>query len=132
MRTGRRQRALDILGQLDPSAPDKVCSNLDSFSKEYVEIVLGLAFADVVARPALDLRTRELLTVAILAAMGTAPDQLAFHIKAAANIGVQRQEILEAILQVSVYAGVPAFINALTAARSAGLAAETGQEPPKS
>ena len=60
-----------------------------------------------------------LLTVAMLAAMGTAPVQLEFHMRAALNTGITRDEIVEIVLQVAVYAGIPAAMNAITAAKSA-------------
>lgn len=73
----------------------------------------------MVSRPGLDLRTREMLTVSALMAMGTAPGQLEFHIRAALNVGVTREEIVEILLQIAVYAGVPACMNGIAAARKA-------------
>ena len=55
-------------------------------------LILGYAFADVVSRKGIDLRTREMLTIAMLAAMGTGPGQLEFHMRAALNNGVTREE----------------------------------------
>ncbi len=63
-----------------------------------------------VSRGDIDLRAREMLTVAMLAAMGTAPIQLKFDIRAALNTGVTREQIAEIALQVAVYAAVPAGI----------------------
>ncbi len=59
------------------------------------------------------------MTVAMLAAMGTALAQLEFHMRAAMNAGVSREELVEVVLQVSVYAGVPARMNAIAAAKKA-------------
>ena len=115
----RRHRAFELLARLDPEAPEKVAANLDSLSDDFAEVVLGFAFADVVSRPGLDLRTREMLTVAMLMAMGNAPGQLEFHIRAAMNVGVSREEIIEILLQAAVYAGVPACMNGITAAKKA-------------
>jgi 4-carboxymuconolactone decarboxylase len=115
----RLSRALAILNQLEPGAPERVLANLDSVSENLAEIVLGFAFADVVSRPAIDLKTREMLTVAALTAMGTAPGQLEFHMRAALNVGVTREEIIEIVLQMAVYAGVPACMNGVAAARQA-------------
>lgn len=112
-------QAMALLEQLEPGAPEKVRANLDAFSPDAAELVLGYAFADIVGREGIDLRTREMLTVAMLAAMGTAPGQLEFHIRAAMNTGVTREEIVEIVLQVSVYAGVPACMNAIFAAKKA-------------
>jgi 4-carboxymuconolactone decarboxylase len=115
----RRAQALALLERLEPGAPGRVTENLDGFHAEAAELLLGFAFTDVVAREGIVLKTREMLTVAMLAAMGTAPGQLEFHMRAALNTGVSRQEIVEIVLQVAVYAGIPAAMNAITAAKSA-------------
>lgn len=115
----RRAQALALLERLEPGAPGRVIKNLDGFHAEATELLLGFAFTDVVAREGIVLKTREMLTVAMLAAMGTAPGQLEFHMRAALNTGVSREEIVEIVLQVAVYAGIPAAMNAITAAKSA-------------
>lgn len=119
MTVDRRAKALALLEKLDPQAPDRVAANLDALSEDFLEIILGFSFSDVVSRPGIDLRTREMLTVTALMAMGTAPGQLEFHIRAALNIGVTPEEILEILLQVAVYAGVPACMNGVNAAKKA-------------
>ena len=113
----RRERALEILGKLDAQAPGPISKSLDAVSPDLLEIVFGFAFTDVLDRPGLDLKTREMLTVAALTAMGTAPSQLEFHIRAAMQVGVSREEIVEIILQMAAYAGVPAFMNGISVAR---------------
>lgn len=115
----RLERALALLEQLEPGSPRRVKKNLDDFHPETTEILLGFAFSDVVGRDGISLRTREMLTIAMLAAMGTAQSQLEFHMRAALNTEVTREEIVEIVLQVSVYAGIPAAMNAITAAKSA-------------
>ncbi|MGJ8514518.1 carboxymuconolactone decarboxylase family protein [Carnimonas bestiolae] len=117
--SNRRDSALALLKQLEKEAPEKVTNNLDSFDHEAVELILGFAFTDVLSRPGIDLRLREMLTVAMLASMGTAQGQLDFHMRAALNTGVTREEIVEIIYQVAVYAGVPAAMNAISSARKA-------------
>lgn len=119
MTRDRRARALALLARLDPDAPPRVAENLDALSDDFLEIVLGFAFADVVSRPGIDLRTREMLTVAALMATGTAPAQLEFHIRAALNVGVTRAQIVDILLQIAVYAGGPACMNGIAAARRA-------------
>ncbi len=117
--TTRRSAALQVLEQLEAGASDKVAKNLDEVAPELVEIVLGFAFADVLSRPDLDLASREMCTVAALTAMGTASGQLEFHIRAAINVGVTKEQIIEIILQMAVYAGVPACMNGIAAAKRA-------------
>ena len=79
---------------------------------------IDFAYGDVVSRPALDLRTRELATVAALTTLGYARPQLEAHIKGALNAGATPREILEVILQMAVYAGFPASLNGVAAART--------------
>ncbi|WP_421726280.1 carboxymuconolactone decarboxylase family protein [Bauldia sp.] len=117
--SSRREKALEVLRRLDADIVDPVSADLDAVSPDLVEVVFGFAFADVLSRPGIDRKTREMLTVAALTAMGTAPEQLEFHIGAAMNVGVSREEIIEIMLQMAVYAGVPAFMNGITAARKA-------------
>ncbi len=71
----------------------------------------------MLSRPQLALRDRELATLAALTAMGNAPAQLRAHVVGALNAGLERQEIVEAMAQMAVYAGVPAAINALLIAK---------------
>ena len=79
--------------------------------------VIDFAYGDVVSRPGLDLRTRELATVAALTALGNAQPQLKSHIGGALNAGCTPQEVLEVIMQMAVYAGFPASLNGISAAR---------------
>ena len=74
-RSERYERALALLERLEAGAPERVDASLGEMSDDFAEIVLGFAFADVVSRPAIDLRTREMLTIAALTAMGTVPGQ---------------------------------------------------------
>ena len=87
-----------------------ICPDLGRFVTEF-------AFGDIYSRPGLDLKTRQLLTIASLTTLGSAPLQLKSHIKGALNVGCTRQEIVEAILQMSVYAGFPAAMNGMYAAK---------------
>jgi 4-carboxymuconolactone decarboxylase len=75
------------------------------------------AYGDVMARPGLDRRSRQLATIAALTALGNAQPQLKVHIQGALNAGCKPQEIVEVILQMAVFAGFPAAINALNVAR---------------
>jgi 4-carboxymuconolactone decarboxylase len=65
--------------------------------------------------PGLDLKTRELATVAALTAMGTVRPQLEVHLGAALNAGAIREELVEVIMQMAVYAGFPAALNGIAA-----------------
>ena len=79
--------------------------------------VFDFAYGDMYSRPGLDIKSRELATVAALTALGNAPLQLKSHINGALNAGWSREEIVEAIMQMAVYAGFPASLNGLYAAK---------------
>ena len=79
--------------------------------------LIEFPFGDIYSRPGLDLRTRELITVAALTALGTAAPQLKSHLRNALHVGCTREEIVETLMQMAVYAGFPAALNGLFAAK---------------
>lgn len=95
----------------------KLVEGLQDLAPELSDWVIDFAYGEVVSRPQLDLRTRELATVAALTALGNAPPQLRAHIKGALNAGCTPREVLEVVLQMSVYAGFPAALNGVAAVR---------------
>jgi 4-carboxymuconolactone decarboxylase len=78
--------------------------------------VVDYFYGNIYAREALDLRTREVVSVAALGALGNAQPQLRAHIRGALNVGWSRAEIAEMLLQLSLHAGFPATLNGLSAA----------------
>ena len=74
-------------------------------------------YGDILARPALDLKTRQLATIAALTTLGYAKPHLKTHIDGALNAGATPAEIVEIIFQMSAYAGFPAATTAMMAAR---------------
>jgi len=117
--TERTARGRAIMERLEPGSADRVTGRLAELDPDLPRLVTDYAFAEVVGRPGLDLKTREMLTVAALTALGTAPGQLEFHMRAALTVGVSRRELLEIVIQMAVYAGLPACMNGLTSFRSA-------------
>src|SRR5579872_1678902 len=79
--------------------------------------VMEFAFADIHCRPGLSLQSREIATIAALTALGTAVPQLRAHIDGALNVGCSEQEVVEVIMQMALYAGFPAALNGIQAAR---------------
>ncbi len=85
------------------------------FDADFQRFITEMAWGSVWSRPDLDRRTRSLVTIAILAALGR--EELAVHLRASHNIGVDPQEIAEVLLHVAVYAGVPAANAAFSVAK---------------
>ena len=83
---------------------------------EFFELVAKFCFGMFWARPGLDLRSRSLCTVAQLAALGKT-EELRGHLMGALALGIRREELVEVLMQTACYAGVPAAVNALTAAQ---------------
>jgi 4-carboxymuconolactone decarboxylase len=119
MKSDATARGRAILAELAPDGGTALIESLDAIAPDFARHVVDFAFGEICARQGLDLKTRELLTVAALTALGTAAPQLEFHIRAAERSGCTRSEIVEAIVQMAVYAGFPAALNGLAIARTA-------------
>ena len=98
-------------------AREAVVESLKDIAPDFARYLLEFPFGDIYARPGLDLRSREIATVAALTAMGNAAPQLKVHIGAALHVGLTQDEIVEVIMQMAVYAGFPAALNGLFAAK---------------
>jgi 4-carboxymuconolactone decarboxylase len=95
---------------------DQIFRDADDFSLPMQEMVTEHAWGTVWARPELDRRSRSILNLGMLAAMNR-PEELAGHIKVALRNGVTKAEIRECLLQVAVYAGMPAGMSSFRVAR---------------
>ena len=113
----RYRRGWDKLKEIDGQAGEMVIESLRDIAPDFARLLIEFPFGDIYSRPGLDLRTRELAVVAALTAMGNAAPQLRVHLHGARNVGCSEQEIVEVIMQMAVYAGFPAALNGLFAAR---------------
>ena len=95
---------------------DRAVANTTEFTAAFQDLITRYAWGSVWTRPDLDRRTRSCITLAMLAALGH-HDELAMHVPAALRNGVTEDEISEILLQVAIYAGVPAANSAFTVAR---------------
>ena len=106
-----------MLQQVDGKGGEAVVESLKDIAPDFARYLLEFPFGDIYARPGLDLRSREIATVAAVTAMGNAAPQLKVHIGAALHVGLTQDEIVEVIMQMAVYAGFPAALNGLFAAK---------------
>ncbi|MEO1985950.1 MAG: carboxymuconolactone decarboxylase family protein [Martelella sp.] len=113
----RLDRGKRMLAAIDGQAGQNVIDALDDIAPDFARYVFEFPFGDIYTRPGLGLREREIATVAALTALGNAVPQLKVHIEAGLNVGVSQEEIVETIMQMSVYAGFPAALNGLFAAK---------------
>lgn len=135
MNGDRYLRGWEKLKEIDGRAGENVIESLQDIAPDFARLLIEFPFGDIYSRPGLDLKTRELAVVAALTAMGNAAPQLKVHLHGARNVGCTRQEIVEVIMQMAVYAGFPAALNGLFAAKEvfsqeADLAIRSGVSPP--
>lgn len=113
----RYERGLKKLQEIDGEAGNRVIESLKDIAPDLARYVIEFPFGDVYSRGVLTLKEREIATVAALAALGNAQPQLKVHIHGALNVGCTRQEIVEILIQMAVYAGFPAALNGTFAAK---------------
>jgi len=117
MESDRYKRGWEKLMEIDGHAGKNVMESLKDIAPDLARYVIEFPFGDVYSRGVLTLKEREIATVAALAALGNARPQLMVHIHGALNVGCTRQEIVEIMIQMAVYAGFPAALNGVFAAK---------------
>ena len=115
--TTRYQRGLEKLREIDGAAGERVIAALADVAPDFARLLIEFPFGDVYSRPGLDLRSREIATIAALTALGHATAQLEVHVEAGLNVGLRPTEIVETVMQMAVYAGFPAALNGLFAVK---------------
>jgi 4-carboxymuconolactone decarboxylase len=113
----RYERGWDKLKEIDGEVGERVIESLKDIAPDFASYLIEFPFGDIYSRPELDLKSREIAIVAALTALGNAAPQLKVHIHGALNVGCSRQEVVEVIMQMAVYAGFPAALNGLFAAK---------------
>lgn len=110
--------ARGVLDVLNPTLVEQLAADLGDFAPGLAELIIDTAYGGLYSRPGVDLKTRQLATVAALTVMGghNRP-QLQANIGHALAAGATEEEIVEIIMQMLIYAGAPAVINAIWAAR---------------
>jgi 4-carboxymuconolactone decarboxylase len=114
----RYDRGLDTMRAIFGTKIESALKGLAATSPDLARCLVEFPFGDIYPRPLLDLKTREMLTVAALTVLGYPQSELKEHIRGALNVGCTREEILEIILQMGVYAGFPAALEAIKTAAS--------------
>ncbi len=94
-----------------------IVNMLDEIAPDMTKYIYEFAFGDIHSRPGLDKKSRELVIISAIACLGHAPLELKSHLNMALNIGLSREEIIEALMQLTVYVGFPTAINAVFTAK---------------
>jgi len=113
----RYRRGWEKLKEVDGEAGERVIESLKDIAPDFARLLIEFPFGDIYSRSGLDLKSREIAVVAALTALGNATPQLKVHINGALNVGCTKQEVVEIIMQMAVYAGFPAALNGLFAAK---------------
>ena len=113
----RFQRGWQRLREVDGEVGERVVAALADIAPDFATYLVEFPFGDIYSRPGLDLKAREMAVVAALTSLGNAAPQLKVHIHGALNVGCSRREVVEVIMQMAVYAGFPAALNGLFAAK---------------
>lgn len=117
MPSDRYERGLKKLKEVDGKAGERVIESLKEVAPDLADYLIEFPFGDVYSRPGLDLKSREVAAVAALTVLGHATPQLKVHIHGALNVGCSRQEVIEIIIQMAIYAGFPAALNGMFAVK---------------
>ncbi|MGV6873979.1 carboxymuconolactone decarboxylase family protein [Pseudochelatococcus sp. B33] len=115
----RYARGLATLMALSPKDPHAVTGPLAQVSPELAQWVVEVAYGELLSRDGLSHQMRDLAIVSMLTAAGNRADALRFHIDGALHHGVSKEQLIEAITQLSVYVGFPAALNAFSIANTA-------------
>ncbi len=121
----RYERGVRALGEIDGQAGQNVIDALQDIAPDFANYIIEYGFGDIYSRKGLGRRDRQIATIAALTAMGNATPQLKIHIQASLNVGLTQAEITEVMMHMSVYAGFPAALNGLFAAKEVFAAQET-------
>ena len=115
----RYKKGWDTLNRINGASGQRILKLLKDISPDMARFVIEFPYGDIYSRKTLNLKTRELVTIASLTTLGFAKDELKAHIHNALNAGCTKDEIIEVIMQMSVYAGFPASLNAMFVAKEA-------------
>ena len=117
--------------QLGPMA-DAYIARIKKVAPEFAWVNVTFPFGELYTRDAVDLKTRELCTVAALTVQGFSLPELKIHISAALRSGASRAEVVEIITQMIAYCGFPAATNALLTAEAVFAGLDAADAKPKS
>jgi 4-carboxymuconolactone decarboxylase len=113
----RYQRGWQKLMEVDGEGGERVIESLKEIAPDLGKYVVEFAFGDIYSRKGLDLKQRQLVTIASLTTQGGCEPQLKVHIHAALNVGLTPNEVVEAITHCVPYTGFPKALNAIFVAK---------------
>lgn len=117
MSTDRFSRGQQALSRIHGHVGEGVIQALQDIAPDFARMIIEFPYGDVYARGVLSPRERQIATIASLTTQGNAGKELKAHIQGALNVGCTRQEVIEILMQMAVYAGFPAALNGIMVAK---------------
>lgn len=117
MSEDRYKKGMEMLKIMNPDSYKQLADSLEDIAPDMARFIAEFPYGDIYTRQGLDLKTRELVTIAAVTVLGSAQTQLRSHIKGALNVGCTREEIVEVLIQMAVYAGFPTALNGIYTAK---------------
>ncbi|WP_394940380.1 carboxymuconolactone decarboxylase family protein [Psychromicrobium sp. YIM B11713] len=117
VRQERFARGKRILDAIDGDVGNRVIESLADIAPELGHQIVAWGFGEIYARPGLEPRDRQLVTLGMLTALGGCEPQLEVHINASLNVGLTPEQIVETLLHTSGYCGFPRALNAVAVAK---------------
>lgn len=117
MDSTRYTRGQDALARIHGHIGEGVMNELGDIAPDFARLIIEFPYGDIYSREGLTPKERQIATIASLVTLGNAPTTLEAHIQGSLNVGCTREEIVEVIMQMAVYAGFPAAVNALMIAK---------------
>lgn len=109
----RYRRGVEILQRLSGDGSEQTANRVAEVAPDFARMTIEFPFGDLYSRGTIDLRTREIAAIAVLAALGRI-SQLRLHVGAALHVGCTCEEVVEVLMQTAIYAGFPPALTALS------------------
>ena len=122
----RFKQGWECLEKVDGKAGERVMEGTGALSPDMARYIVEFAYGDVWSRPGLDLKHRSMITTSALIAMGHCEPELKVHMNGMLLVGWTREEIIEVIIHLVVYAGFPTALDALRIAGEVFAEADAG------
>jgi 4-carboxymuconolactone decarboxylase len=113
----RYARGLAVLSEVDGGSASAVMDSLADIAPDFAHHIVAFGFGDIYARPGLEPKQRQLVTLGILTALGGCEPQLEVHLRTSLNVGLTPTEIVETFIHAAGYAGFPRALNAIGVAK---------------
>ena len=113
----RRDRGLATVNRTSKDAGERVLKSLSDIAPDMAHFIIDFSYGDVFARKILSPKHKEIAMIAVTTAKGTMEPQMKVHLHAALNVGCTREEMVELMYHMAIYAGFPAALNGINAVR---------------